>query len=124
LEAGYDVTCIDNLINSTPHGLDRVREITKCDEGRLSFIEVDLCDQAALEEVFKNAPTTFCGCIHFAGLKAVGESVSKPLLYYENNLGSTFGLLKCMEKYDCPSIIFSSSATVYVLCSTVLLFFP
>ena len=98
MEAGYDVTCIDNLINSTPHGLDRVREITKCEEGRLTFIEVDLCDQVALEEVFKNAPTTFCGCIHFAGLKAVGESVQKPLEYYENNVGGALNLLRCCKE--------------------------
>lgn len=112
LEAGYDVTCVDNLVNSNMEGLSRVREITGCDESRLTFFEVEMNDQAKLEEVFKSSPQ-FCGCIHFAGLKAVGESVQKPIMYYENNLGSTFGLLKCMEKYDCPSIIFSSSATVY-----------
>ena len=100
------------MVNSNIESINRVRELTKCGEERLSFFECDMVDQEALESVFKNSPK-FAGCIQFAGLKAVGESVQKPILYYENNLGSTFGLLKMMEKYDCPSIVFSSSATVY-----------
>ncbi len=99
-------------MNSNTESLTRVRELTKCGEDRLTFFEVDMCDQEKLEKVFKESPK-FAGCIQFAGLKAVGESVQQPIRYYENNLGSTFGLLKMMEKYDCPSIVFSSSATVY-----------
>lgn len=111
LEAGYDVTVVDNLINSSPEGLKRAIEITKSDPNRVRFFQVDLLDSIALEDVFKNSPP-FSACIHFAGLKAVGESVQKPILYYENNIGGTLNLLKLMSKYGCHSIIFSSSATV------------
>lgn len=114
LEAGYDVTVVDNLVNSNTESLKRVAEITGCDSKRIRFFDCDMCEELALEKVFENSPR-FDACIQFAGLKAVGESVAKPLLYYENNLRSTFNLLKCMEKYDCPSIVFSSSATVYGL---------
>ena len=114
LEAGYDVTVVDNLVNSNTESLKRVAEITGCDSKRIRFFDCDMCEGLALEKVFENSPK-FDACIQFAGLKAVGESVAKPLLYYENNLRSTFNLLKCMEKYDCPSIVFSSSATVYGL---------
>jgi UDP-glucose 4-epimerase len=112
LEAGYDVTVVDNLINSSPDGLKRVLEITKADPHRIRFFQVDLLDAKSLEEVFESSPR-FVACIHFAGLKAVGESVQKPLLYYETNIGGTLNLLKLMDKYGCRSIIFSSSATVY-----------
>lgn len=73
----------------------RVMEITQCDPNRIRFFNCDLCDEQSLEEIFKNSGK-FSSCIHFAGLKAVGESVQKPLLYYENNLGSTISLLKMM----------------------------
>jgi UDP-glucose 4-epimerase len=112
LEAGYDVTVVDNLVNSNEESLHRVRELTKCDPSRLRFFNANMCDASALEHVFKSSPK-FDACIHFAGLKAVGESVRLPLLYYENNLGSTINLLKLMGKYDCKTIVFSSSATVY-----------
>lgn len=112
LESGYDVTVVDNLVNSNDESLRRVVEITGCDESRLRFYKTDLCDESALEEVFRTSPH-FIACIHFGGLKAVGESVQKPLLYYKNNLGSTLTLLEMMDKYNCHQIVFSSSATVY-----------
>lgn len=112
IESGYDITVLDNLINSNEESLRRVRQITGCDDNRLTFHNVDLCDETALEAVFTASPK-FAACIHFAGLKAVGESVQKPLLYYRNNLDSTINLLNLMDKYGCRSIVFSSSATVY-----------
>lgn len=122
LEAGYDVTVVDNLVNSQPEGLNRIRNTICCEspskplpESRLRFFQVDLNDESELEKIFQNTPQGFQACIHFAGLKAVGESVAKPLLYYQNNLGSTIVLLGLMDKYGCKSIVFSSSATVYGL---------
>jgi len=112
LEAGYDVTVVDSLVNSNEESLRRVRRISNCADHRIQFFKVDLCDSEALEDVFKSSPK-FDACIHFAGLKAVGESVQKPLLYYQNNLLSTINLLNLLNKYNCTSIIFSSSATVY-----------
>ncbi len=112
LEKGYDVTIVDNLVNSNIESIERVKQLTGCDSERIRFYNVDLCDYDALEFVFKDSKK-FDSCIHFAGLKAVGESVSKPLFYYENNIGGTLNLLKLMDKYDCTSIVFSSSATVY-----------
>jgi UDP-glucose 4-epimerase len=102
---------VDSLVNANEEGMRRVRDLTGCGD-RLQFIKADLCDAAALEEVFKTAGK-FDSCIHFAGLKAVGESVAKPLLYFDNNLGSTINLLRLMDKYDCHKVVFSSSATVY-----------
>jgi UDP-glucose 4-epimerase len=113
IEAGYDVTVVDNLVNSNEESLRRVRRITGCDESRVRVYIADLCDTDALERVFATSPK-FDACIHFAGLKAVGESVQKPLLYYQNNLGSTINLLNMMNKYGCRSIVFSSSATVRI----------
>ena len=112
LESGYDVTVVDNLVNSNEESLKRVLEITGCDSSRVRFYQVDLCDEEALEHVFLTSPT-FASCIHFGGLKAVGESVQKPIYYYKNNLGSTLNLLSLMDKYNCHQIVFSSSATVY-----------
>ncbi len=112
IEAGYSVTVVDNLVNSSPEGLRRVQELTGCKPEQIRFCQVNLCDKVALEGVFTSSPT-FSSCIHFAGLKAVGESVAKPLLYYENNLGGTLNLLELMDKHNCRSIVFSSSATVY-----------
>lgn len=112
LEKGYDVTIVDNFVNSNMESVKRVREITGCDPSRIRLYDCDMCDASALEHAFSTSPK-FTACIQFAGLKAVGESVAKPLLYYENNLVSTFNLLRMMEKYDTPSIVFSSSATVY-----------
>eukprot|EP01041_Mallomonas_annulata_P006940 gene6940-14091_t len=112
LQEGYDVTVVDNLVNSNEESLERVKAIVGCDDSRLRFFKCDLLNIDDLEDVFKKSGK-FSACIHFAGLKAVGESVRKPLLYFENNLVSTMNLLKLMEKYDCTSLVFSSSATVY-----------
>lgn len=108
LQAGYDVTIVDNLYNSQEEAVRRGAELA----GRTpTFHKVDLLDYEALEEVFKQAH--YDAVIHFAGLKAVGESVAKPLFYYHNNMTGTFNLLKLMKQYGCRNIVFSSSATVY-----------
>ena len=108
LEKGYGVVVIDNLCNSNPESLNRVQELT----GKaLKFYEGDVRDEALLEKIFRENEI---GCvIHFAGLKAVGESVAIPWRYYDNNLNSTLVLTKVMEKVGMKKIIFSSSATVY-----------
>ncbi len=108
LNAGYDVVVIDNLCNSCKESLKRVEEIT----GKsLTFYEVDLLDQAGVKNVFDNEKIE--SVIHFAGLKAVGESVFKPLEYYHNNISGTLILCDEMRKHKVKSIVFSSSATVY-----------
>jgi len=109
LNAGYDIVIADNYCNSSPKALDRIRQITGKD---FPAYEVDLCDKAALEKVFIENPD-IDSAIHFAGLKAVGESVQKPGLYYYNNLVSTLNLVELLAKYDAKRIVFSSSATVY-----------
>lgn len=108
LENNDEVVVIDNLYNSCEEALNRVEEIT----GKtLTFYEGDLLDQARLEEIFeKERPEAV---IHFAGYKAVGESVEKPIEYYHNNITGTLLLCDVMRKYDCKKIVFSSSATVY-----------
>ena len=107
-EAGYDVVVIDNLSNSTEKSLQRVQEIT----GKpVKFYKVDIRDREGLEKVF--TAEQIDSCIHFAGLKAVGESVQKPWEYYENNIGGTLVLLDVMKKHGVKNIIFSSSSTVY-----------
>ena len=110
IENKFDVVIVDNLYNSKLNVLDRIKEITGV---KPTFYDVDVSDTRKLEPVFKKEK--FDAIIHFAGYKAVGESVSKPLEYYENNLGTTFALLKCMEKYHVNNLVFSSSATVYGL---------
>ncbi|GMH99130.1 hypothetical protein TrST_g6300 [Triparma strigata] len=117
LRAGYAITVVDNLVNSSLKSVERVREIA-ADEGiegvDLDVEVVDMCDKAAFEKVFeKYSVGGFSAVIHFAGLKAVGESMALPLMYYENNLINTMNLLSLMEKFDCRRIVFSSSATVY-----------
>ena len=107
--AGYDVVIIDNLSNSDANVLDGIEKITGI---RPAFEQVDCCDLAALEGVFKKYPG-ISGIIHFAASKAVGESVEKPLKYYENNIMSLVNLLKLMPEYGVKGIIFSSSCTVY-----------
>jgi UDP-glucose 4-epimerase len=108
LAAGYDVTVVDNLDNSCEESLRRVRELA----GReLEFHRVDIRDRAALADVF--ARRRVDAVIHFAGLKAVGESAAVPLRYYENNITGTLVLLDVMADHDCRDIVFSSSATVY-----------
>jgi UDP-glucose 4-epimerase len=108
LNAGYEIVVVDNLSNSSEESLIRVRELT----GKpLTFFKVDLLDRAALEDIF-NAQS-IDGVIHFAGLKAVGESVVIPLRYYHNNLTGSLILLETMQKFGVKKIVFSSSATVY-----------
>ena len=108
LERDMDVIIVDNLVNSKTESMKRVAEIT----GKMPlFYELDLRDEAKLSAVFE-AHKIDC-VIHFAGLKAVGESVAQPMMYYDNNLNSTLTLCRVMEKYGCKRIIFSSSATVY-----------
>ncbi|NKX52261.1 UDP-glucose 4-epimerase GalE [Arthrobacter deserti] len=108
LEAGHDVVVADNLSNSSTESLRRVEELT----GRTArFHQADLLDEAALEGVF--AAEQVEAVIHFAGLKAVGESVAQPLRYYHNNVAGTLNLLRCMEAHDVRILVFSSSATVY-----------
>ena len=109
IESGHEPIVLDNLCNSNPESLNRVKTIT----GReIPFIEGDVCDEALLHEIFTKYPDIEC-VIHFAGLKAVGESVSMPLEYYYNNLVSTMVLARVMGQHGVKKIIFSSSATVY-----------
>ena len=108
LAAGHSVYVIDNLCNSSRRALERVEKISGC---KVPFCDVDIRDREGLEKVF--AENSFDCCIHFAGLKAVGESVVKPWEYYENNIGGTLVLVDVMRKHGCKNIIFSSSATVY-----------
>ncbi len=106
--AGHDVVVVDNLVNSKASVLDAVKEIT----GKtVPFYQIDVRDNDAMTKVFDE--NSIDAVIHFAGLKAVGESVAKPLEYYENNMGATFVLVDVMRKHGCKNIIFSSSATVY-----------
>ena len=108
LNAGYEVVVVDNLYNSSAKSLERVEQIT---EKKVTFYEADLLDRKALQEVFENE--TIEAVIHFAGLKAVGESVAKPLEYYHNNITGTLVLCDVMRNHGVKSIVFSSSATVY-----------
>ena len=108
LESGYDVIVIDNLCNSNPKSLERVEQLTG---KKVTFYEGDVRDEALLRKIF--AAHEISSVIHFAGLKAVGESVAQPWRYYDNNLNSTLVLTKVMEEAGVKSIIFSSSATVY-----------
>ena len=108
-KAGHTALVVDNLYNSNPEALRRVAAIIGVDE--IPFVQADIRDREALERIF--AAHHFDACIHFAGLKAVGESVAKPLEYYENNMNGTFVLLDVMRQHGCKNIIFSSSATVY-----------
>ena len=108
LNRGYGVVVIDNLVNSNPKAIERVEEITG---KKVAFYENDVRDRAALDRIFEKHDI---GCaIHFAGLKAVGESVAMPLEYYDNNLNSTVQLCKAMKDHGVKDIVFSSSATVY-----------
>ena len=109
LQAGYDIVVADNLSNSSEEAIRRVEKIT----GKtVPFIKAELCSPHAVDAIFAQHPD-IDAVIHFAGLKAVGESVSKPLEYYSNNLGSTFTLLKAMREHNVKNFVFSSSATVY-----------
>ena len=106
--AGYDVVVLDNLSNASEKSLQRVEKIT----GKpVTFYKADILDREALNKIFKEEKID--SCIHFAGLKAVGESVVKPWEYYNNNIAGTLTLVDVMRKHNCKNIIFSSSATVY-----------
>jgi UDP-glucose 4-epimerase len=108
LNAGYEVVVVDNLSNSSKKSLERVAELTGKEA---KFYEADIRDEEALKNIFEKE--NIDSCIHFAGLKAVGESVSKPWLYYDNNVHGTLTLLKVMNDHNVKKIVFSSSATVY-----------
>ena len=110
IENKFDVVIIDNLFNSKLVVLDRIEKITGI---RPVFYQFDVQNREKLREVFKKEKPE--AIIHFAGYKAVGESVAKPLMYYQNNLESTFALLDCMEEFGVRNLVFSSSATVYGL---------
>ncbi|MBQ8019619.1 MAG: SDR family NAD(P)-dependent oxidoreductase, partial [Paludibacteraceae bacterium] len=107
-KAGHSVVVVDNFVNSQPESLKRVAKIIGKE---VPFVEADVRDKAAMDKVFSNY--NIDAVIHFAGLKAVGESVAKPLEYYENNMNSTFVLIDTMRRHNVKNIIFSSSATVY-----------
>jgi len=108
LEAGYDVLVADSFVNSKPQAIERLREIAP---KPFLFEKCDFCDADATERLF--AAHEIGAVIHFAGLKAVGESVEKPLLYYNNNLRSTLNILDAMQRHNVKRFVFSSSATVY-----------
>lgn len=114
LDAGYDVVIADNFSNSCPEAVKRVEEIT----GKaVKLYEADVCDKEAVDKIF--AENQIDAVIHFAGLKAVGESCEKPVMYYRNNIDSTLTLLEAMKQYGVNNFIFSSSATVYGTPTTV-----
>lgn len=108
LEKGYEVVVVDNLYNSSAKAIDRVEQISG---KKIAFYEGDVRDRKLLEKIFSEHNIDFV--IHFAGLKAVGESCAKPLEYYDNNLYGTLVLLETMREHNCKKIVFSSSATVY-----------
>lgn len=108
LNAGHQVIIVDNLCNSSIAVLDRIKKLA---HPQFKFVQADVRDGAALDRLFAEQPID--GVIHFAGLKAVGESVSQPLRYFDNNVGSTLALLKAMDRAGVRRIVFSSSATVY-----------
>ena len=108
LEAGYSLVLIDNFYNSQPRVLEQIRMISGKE---FEFQEIDACDPVAVEALFQ--AHAFDGVIHFAGMKAVGESVAKPLQYYRNNLMSSITLVEACVRHQVPRFVFSSSATVY-----------
>ncbi len=108
LQKGYEVVVFDNLYNFKRDVVDKIEKITG---KKITFYKADMLDKESMRPVF--AEHTFDAVIHFAGLKAVGESVEKPLLYYKNNIAGTLNLCEMMNEYGCKKIIFSSSATVY-----------
>ena len=108
IKAGYEVVVVDNLCNSSLESLKRVEKLA---ESSIPFHKVDVRDKTALTRVFQQY--SIDGVIHFAGLKAVGESVEKPIEYYDTNVGGTFILAEVMREFGCKTFVFSSSATVY-----------
>lgn len=112
LNQGYEVVILDNLYNSSIKVLENIKQIIQNPDLNLPFLNVDLRDEANVEKVFQEYGP-FRAVIHFAALKAVGESVKKPLEYYKNNVYGTLNLLTAMQKHGCKCLIFSSSACVY-----------
>lgn len=108
LDAGYDIIVVDNYYNSCPEALNRVKKITGKD---FRFYECDILDREGMDKIFSE--NDIDAVIHFAGYKAVGESVKEPLKYFHNNIEGTVALCEVMEKHNCRKIVFSSSATVY-----------
>ena len=108
IKSGYEVVVVDNLCNSSLESLKRVESLVDCN---IPFHRADVRDKAAITQVFEQY--SIDGVIHFAGLKAVGESVEKPIEYYDTNVGGTFILADVMREFDCKTFVFSSSATVY-----------
>lgn len=108
LQAGYKVIAVDNFVNSS---IENVKNVEKITGKKIDFIEGDVCDRALLEKIFTE--NDIYAVIHFAGLKAVGESCAKPILYYSNNLISTLTLVDVMKNHNVKNLVFSSSATVY-----------
>ncbi len=108
LDAGYEIVIMDNFSNSKPEALNRIRRITGKD---FAFYEADMLDAKALDKIFEE--NEIDAVIHFAGLKAVGESVAKPVEYYHNNIIGTITLIEAMKRHGCKKMVFSSSATVY-----------
>ena len=108
LNENYEVVVIDNLSNSKIEAIDKIKEITGKE---ITFYEGDVCDKDLLDKIFTTHKID--AVIHFAGYKAVGESVKKPLMYYQNNINSTLSLCEIMQKHNVKNIVFSSSATVY-----------
>lgn len=108
LDSGYEVVIIDNFYNSKPEAIENIKKITN---KNFAFYEGDVRDKNILRVIFNEHKID--AVIHFAGYKAVGESVEKPLMYYRNNIGCTLSLLEVMQEYNCKKIVFSSSATVY-----------
>ena len=128
LRNGFEIFVIDSFINSSPKSLTKVKKIlerNKIDvENKLHLFNIDLKNKIKIEELFKEAISqkkSIEAVIHFAGLKSVSESISEPLKYWENNVNGTINLLKIMKKYNCKTIVFSSSATVYKAKSNELL---
>ena len=108
IKSGYKVVVVDNLCNSSSESLKRVESLTNSD---IPFHKVDVRDKIALTRIFEQY--SIDGVVHFAGLKAVGESVEKPIEYYDTNVGGTFVLAEVMREFNCKTFVFSSSATVY-----------
>ncbi len=108
LNSGHSIVVVDNLVNASPKALERTKELAGKD---FPFYEADVRDRAAMNRIFEE--NQIDAAIHFAGLKAVGESVSQPLRYYDNNLNATLTLCQVMAEHGCKRIVFSSSATVY-----------
>ena len=108
LDSGYDVVVVDNLSNSKEDVIDKIETITG---KKVKFYKEDICNKDKMNEIFTSEKID--AVIHFAGFKAVGESVAKPLMYYRNNIDSTLTLLEVMKEHNCKKIVFSSSATVY-----------